>query len=348
MADPKSLTGLSAIAAQSENAALIDAVRAGGMPMPVPMLDPHTGKLVMLLTLPKGEGRVVADVEGILAQYRDTPLRRTGTARLADLASLIAHANRFKDAGSALYADPSKPDLTVILDYHEPARVALTPESETNARGPATRQAAEPRGEKQGSPRFGNHRGVYAFPMSREWKAWTAQNNQPMGQADFAAFLEDRIQDVIDPPAPDTGGAHKPSEADLKILDIARQVQGRFCGQAGLMTLSRGLTVKANSHVENATNLSSGEGVITFQETHLDTSGNKLTVPNLFLIAIPVFDLGPLYRIAVRLRYRVGGGAVKWFYELWHHEQARDDHFREQCQAAAAATGLPLFYGAPE
>lgn len=347
MADPRTPTALLA-ATNSENAALIDAVRAGGLPMPVPMLDPHTGKLVMLLTLPRGDGRVVENVENILHQYRDAPLRRTGTAKLADLDSLIAHANRFKDAGSALYADPSKPDLTVILNYHEPTRVAHIPVVDGTKPGPATRQAAEPRGEKEGSPRWGNHRGVYGFPLSREWKAWTAQNATAMGQADFAAFLEDRIQDVIDPPAPDTGGTHKPSQADLDLLEIAAKVQGKFCGADRLMTLSRGLTVKVNAHVEAATSLSSGEGVITFQENHLDTSGNKLTVPSLFLIAIPVFERGPLYRIAVRLRYRVGGGAVKWFYELWHHEESKDHHYREQCQAAAQATGLPLFYGVPE
>ena len=67
-----------------------------------------------------------------------------------------------------------------------------------------------------------------------------------------------------------------------------------------------------------------------------------------FLLAIPVFRGGDLYQIAVRLRYRVQGGAVSWSFELHGADRSFDHAFREACEDARARTELPLFYGQPE
>lgn len=262
----------------------------------------------------------IQSVKKFVDEYAATPDRKKGVARLGDLNSFIEHANRFKDAGSALFArrDKAEPSLTVVLNYHE-------------AGG--------------GAARFGDHRGVYAFPLSDEWKAWTKVDNEKMGQADFAAFLEDRIVDVLPPPEMDAAKEGVHGDA---ILELAKLVGGSFAGPEKLIALGRGMAVNAEARVKGAVNLSSGETTIQYEEVHADGAGEPLKVPSLFLIGIPVFANGVAYRIGIRLRYRVAGGRVAWFYSLYRPERSFDDAFLEACATAAAATGLPLFYGAPE
>src|SRR5688500_379560 len=99
------------------------------------------GEKVSVLLLPNEQGGVKAlSVRDFLAEYRDAPERKAGTARLFELASFVAWVNRFKDADSVLFASPdsANPMLSAVIDYHR----------------------------KTGHPRFGEHRAVYAFPLS--------------------------------------------------------------------------------------------------------------------------------------------------------------------------------------
>ncbi len=73
-----------------------------------------------MITVP--DGRRVEDLTINIrnaAEYLN-PTRRKGTARMADLQSLIGWANRFKGETSALFAlpDMAAPTLTCIADYH--------------------------------------------------------------------------------------------------------------------------------------------------------------------------------------------------------------------------------------
>ncbi len=214
--------------------------------------------------------------------------------------------------------DMERPSLQGVLDYH--------------------RQGAE------GKPRFGKHRAVYNFPLSNEWRAWKDKNCTAMSQQEFAEFLEDRITDVIAPP--DMVGA--PLDRDDPMVHLASMLGGAFASPTKLMELSRGLSVRANEQVRQATNLSSGEVSLQFTSEHQDEAGQPLKVPNLFLIAIPVFLSGALYRVAVRLRYRLRAGAISWFYELHRTDLVFDHAFTEACNKARAVTDLPLFVGSPE
>lgn len=65
-------------------------------------------------------------------------------------------------------------------------------------------------------------------------------------------------------------------------------------------------------------------------------------------IAIPVFQNGDMYRVLVRLRYRLKEGAVSWFYQLHRTDQIFDDAFKTAALTAQSMTALPLFYGTPE
>jgi uncharacterized protein YfdQ (DUF2303 family) len=295
-----------------------------------------------VIVLPSG--LKVHSLKKYFDEYRTAPERREGTAQLVELASLIDHVNRFKDEDSALFAAPSPtaPTLTAVLDYHRQngldvggAPSIIAPSGGVLGQAMTTRLPSK---TVAGAPRFGKHRARYAFPLSDEWTAWLAQNGKVMPQAEFAAFLEDRIIDVASPEA---------------AFDTARRFAdamgiSSFATPAKLRELARGLTIHIDDRTTNRIDVATGETTMHFEETHNDAVGAPLQVPRAFIIQIPVFRAGVAYQFPVRLKYRAGGGKVQWFYEVHDARKALDDAFREACEQASASTELPLFYGSPE
>lgn len=268
---------------------------------------------------------------GIIAdKLRTQPKRREGTHTAHTLDAFTALTNRFKSANSVIFANQDASTLTAILDFH-------------------------PQGEDNADARFAKHRVSYGLPFSKEWKAWQEFDGKPLDQVQFAAFIEDRIADVTMPGPKLLGAIVNPADAggdfgvrtpqeDLAYL--AMTLGGRFATPAELVTLSRGLTIRESLNFKTQENLSTGETTIQFESTHQDGSGAPLQVPNLFLIAIPVYYAGDVYAIAVRLRYRRSGQGLKWFYQMYRVDQGLEHAFTEAATKAAEATALPLYRGA--
>src|SRR5688500_13756256 len=152
---------------ESDAEAVIDAVTGLAAAETISLHDNDGAGFILVVPRDKQ----VFDTKQWLDARRLTPERRKGTASFTKLESFIEHVKRFsRSDGSAVFAvdDPRAPKLVAVLNYH--------------------RTGAD------GEPQFGDHRGVYAFPVSDEWKAWHAIANAPdlIGQADFCAFLEER------------------------------------------------------------------------------------------------------------------------------------------------------------
>ncbi len=282
----------------------------------VELAEPNSGVKSLFVVSSDGAKPIPASA---FDEYRANPLARLGTAHMLSLDSLIDHANRFKDGDSVLFAndDRNRPSLTAVLDYH--------------------------RAGADADPRFGRHRSTFAFPLSDEWQAWMEKNGQSLSMAEFAEFLEDRVIDVL----------HLIPEEDELSEDLQKFINAGggdalIATPQRLVELSRGLQVHESSAVREAIKLSSGEAQIMFQSEHTDGAGEPLRVPSLFLIAIPVFRNGPLYRLAARLRYRKTPGGIVFWYDLWRHDRTFDHAFREACERAQVETDLPLLFGLPE
>ena len=272
-------------------------------------LEDPEGMTVPAMLLPQGIR--VESVKKLFDEYRTAPERRRGTATFEDLDSFIAHVQRFKDADSLLFARREPPSLTSVLNYH--------------------------RAKPDGDPRFGDHRGLYQFPFSDEWQAWTEKNGEQMSQQDFAEFVEERIPDILDPSTPST-----------MAKDLAEAAELTYASPSRMLALSRGITVRQGVRVKNVTSLQSGEMAVHYETQNSDETGAPLAIPNAFLVGIPVFRNGARYVIAVRLRYRVGAGSMLWFYDLYQHDKVFDDAFGGACERAETETELPLYFGSPE
>lgn len=275
-------------------------------------LDASTLGVAPFAVIP--EGKTIESLREILDEYLITPRRRIGTANVRDVDSFIALVDRFKGENSAIFADPTRtsPHLVAVFDYH-------------------------PKGDDATKADWLKHRAIYAPPLSDEWKAWSGKNGATMSQADFAAFIDERVGDLI-----------VPALDDPKLKTYADLVEGTWASPSQMVQLSRSLQVNVESVVKNAQTLNSGELSIIYDEVHKDGAGEPLRVPTLFTIAIPAFYVGDLYRIAARLRYRVSGGKISWSYQLVRPDLVFDDAFNGIVEKAGSETGLLVLIGTPE
>jgi uncharacterized protein YfdQ (DUF2303 family) len=129
--------------------------------------------------------RKTADAERLA--MADGPDRRKGTAHHQTLDSLIAHARRFMDENSAVWAsaEGQEASLTVVFNYHETGSA--------------------------GDPRWGDHRGVYECPLSKAWEAWGAGEPLHLTQDALAAFLEAHDYELAQGTLPNGEKSHPPS-----------------------------------------------------------------------------------------------------------------------------------------
>lgn len=264
---------------------------------------------VPVLFRPGEEGGSAESVKHLIEAYRLMPDRRKGTAAVTTLASFIDLVNRHKDDGSAIFAK---------TDWPRPALTAVIDYHDLE-RG----------------PRHGEHRVHYAFPVTPEFQAWIDQVGKPMSQTDFAAFLEDHAAELASP-------------EDGERSEFERLFKAKFASPNELIDLARTLEICVGQSFKQAVKLQSGEAELVFREEHTNGAGEKVTVPGIFMIALPAFVDGERVRIPARLRYRAAGGSVTWFYDLYRWQDALRLRVAEDLVTAGNQTGLPTYEGAPE
>lgn len=306
----------------SEAEAIIAFAKARCEPQVLKLEDPCGDIGEHMPVLLGSDGRA-SSLKGLIDEWRARPVRRKGCATATTLASFVELVNRDRGDNSVIFADDgADPSLTAVLNYH--------------GAGGADEEAS-----------FLDDRVRYAFPLSEEWKAWTAKDGEPMGQGAFAEFLEDNLLDIGEP-----GSAGAITEAFCRSLGVT------LAGPQKLLGLSRGLSIRVEQKVAQIVNLQTGEGRLTFEETHREEFGGALTVPAAFHIRIPVFRGGAIYSIPVRLRYRASAGKITWFYEIHRAELFLQDAVNDalvvvrraeehEVPGEAPGCGLPVYLGSP-
>lgn len=314
---------------QSNTAALADFLeKHNRAPSVLPITDERDGTKADLVLVPDAGGgwRLVepATVENAIHLNREKPLRRRGKVEIQTLESMMEYLAKYSATNSTLYADMNGPRLTCILN--------------DNPSGPDDDQTG-----------WGDHRAEYDFPLSDEWRAWMdAAQVGHLAQIDFANFIEDRILEVMEPPAFLKGPEpDQISEPDARLRAAVATLGGRVATPAQLLELSKGLQVNEGVTVKGFNNLDTGERQIQFDTEHAtsDAKGKPVRVPNMFIIAIPVFEGGDLFRVPVRLRYRLNQGRIFWHIFPIGADKVFKTAFTEGCKEVAEDCDLPLFYG---
>lgn len=255
------------------------------------------------------EAQAFRSLKALIEEHREAPPRRRGTARADTLASFIALTNRHKDGQSALFGRTSwpEPKLTAVLDYDCAGAQA----------------------------RFGDHRIVYAFPLTDEFKVWVKLNGEAMKQDEFAFFLEEHAAELAAP-------------TDGERSEYERLFGETMATPSEVLALSRHLEVFVNAKAKQGIRLQSGERQVEFSEEHVNSKGEAIVIPGVFMVSVPAFVDGEAVRIPARLRYRIKGGDIAWFYQLYRWESFLREQVGYDLKTAASETGLPAFEGAPE
>lgn len=162
-----------------------------------------------------------------------------------------------------------------------------------------------------------DHRAVYKAELSREFTTWMQFNKKPMEQEDFAIFLEDNIADVVEP-------------SGEQLLQIA-------------LTLQAKTEVNFSSHKR----LDNGQIQFAYSETVDARAGTgMIEIPREFTIGLRLFKNGDGYKVRARLKYRLGGGKLKFWYELDRAENAIEDAFQAYVNHARE-NGFTVLIGKP-
>lgn len=261
------------------------------------------------IVIDRRDGKSITGLKSIIDQYRVEPGEVNGTAQTTTLQSFIDLVNRHKNDGSAVFGKTAWP---------EPALTAVI----------------DYHGEKS-SARWGHHRIRYAFPITDEFKVWIDKNGKPMDQGAFAAFLEDHAAEL--------SAAYPPEIAEYETL-----FKEKFATPIDLIALSRNLEVFVNAKVKQGVRMQTGERVVEFVEEHMNGKGEKVEIPGIFMVSVPAFVDGDAVRIPARLRYRIVGGEIQWFYQLYRWQFWLRGQVKDDLDTVKQKTELPTFEGSPE
>jgi len=216
--------------------AIIDTAVASADPS---ILNP--GDIVSVVVPSEGR-QVTLDLD----QYSLTPRRKRGKVRLFTAESLADYVNVQKLDGTALYADVDNVTIVGVINGHNSEATDMN------------------------APGWGDHRTTFQARLTPEWLAWSAMDGKMVKQAQFAEFLEDRVDDIVSPPAAD-------------LLELAK-------------------TFEATSRADfkSSVRLDSGQRQLTYVETIDAKAGQtgQLLVPEMIELGITPFEGADTYRLA--------------------------------------------------
>ncbi len=294
---------------------LVDVAQAIKENLEPRIIDASRGDVSKSAVLVAPAGFQLHSLKKFVDENRLVPERRSGTARLDRINSLIDHVNRFKNDASALFARASidansiKAHIKAIFDYH-------------------------PKGDDVTKADNGKHQALYEFPIAKDFAFWMKNNAKLMGQEEFALFLEERVVEMVSPD----------DEDKAQVSGLAP----KFAEPVDILGLSRDLELYSKETVTQAIKLSSGEKSVKFTTQHVDADGKPIEIPDFFVVCLPLFEGGELHRILVRLRYRKNGERLQWAYDLYRIDRTLEEAFDSACGQVVEATGLPIFHGADE
>ena len=171
----------------------------------------------------------------------------------------------------AIFADRQKLSFTAILDYHQP-----------------------------GVPSWCRHTVSVAYQHSHQFTRWKAADNKKMDQEAFAMFLDENVNDIINP----TG--------------------------AEVVTFASKLEVTRTEKFKSHCNLSNGEVAFTFTN---DSSGDStVKFPTEMTISLPIWINGDRIALKAKLFYRVIEGKLTFWFKLMMLEETIDHLFVEDTE----------------
>lgn len=170
-----------------------------------------------------------------------------------------------------------------------------------------------------GMPGWRDHRATFTAQYTPEFKKWIEHNSKQMGQQEFAEFIEDNFADLA-------GGDAQ------TLLAVATTIQA-----------TNGI------NFSSARRLQDGQTQLVYNEVIDAKAGQDgtLKIPQTFSLGLRIFKNGGGYKLIARLKYRIAGGSVKFWYELERPERAVEDAFAGYVATVREKSGYTVLIGKP-
>lgn len=248
-------------------------------------------------TINVGDGRVYAQVPtGMkLVDVTDPDVISDHPAtnvKVDDPESLSTYINRFSTVSTVIFADVDKLTVQGIIDYHSASELSSNIRS---ANG------------------YARHNASLVLRKSEEFKRWNEAEGRLMGQAEFAAFLEENIIDVTDP-------------EPTVLLEIARDLEA----------------IK-DVNFKSSVSLESGDRKFRYEdETKIK---GEIAVPKVFALTFPLFVGDEPVTVEALLRYRITPDGLMLGFQWKRVQYMILERFSEIAAKVSADTDVPLMYG---
>ncbi len=170
----------------------------------------------------------------------------------------------------------------------------------------------------ENAARWCAHRLDLTLRHSVEWTRWSSNNKQHKDQTDFAMFLEDNGPDIVDPSA-------------AAMLEVARDLSATNDVQFG-----------------SAVRLQNGQVQLNYTENIKGTYGkDRLEIPEMFKILIPVYVGSAPVQLTARLRYRITSGKLTFWYDLLRADTVERTAFLAAHAEIGKTLAITIINGSP-
>lgn len=301
------------------------------------------------------------------------PRRVAQRVRLVDVGSVIAYLKRFKvDDASSVFLDPGvkadeeagvkgrSPTLRAVIDYHAgPDKPALGrhvvdydfPFSDE------LKAWLDVDGVAMSQSDVVEHLLDRENDIANPPASWLCVEKAAIDEITNALNLIDDLAprdengSYLIPKEVDSDPTARVDEADERWaprLAIQKLAEIRFAGINTMKRLAGGLELTSSSRAKSTYDHKTGARTIEFEdERDAKINGNKVTLPDFFLLSIPLFQGDPPSLLPVRPVVRFGGGSLKWGFILAHIDRVIARRVRRVGDEIAETTGVPVYFGAP-
>ena len=164
---------------------------------------------------------------------------------------------------------------------------------------------------------FNDHRAEFKAEFTPEFAKWQKHSSVQMTQTEFAEFIEDNFADITEPAA-------------QTLLEMASTIQA-----------------KTDINFSSAKRLQNGQVQLQYTEVIDARAGanGALEIPKEFSLGVRIFKNGDGYKLKARLKYRLHGGAIKFWYELDRPERAIEEAFDGYVVTLREQSGYQVLLG---
>lgn len=166
-----------------------------------------------------------------------------------------------------------------------------------------------------------DHRAQFTPEKSVEWTRWTSKNKVVMSQIEFAEFIESNLADIASAEGFPTGTA--------------------------MLQMATGLEITQDSKIKSAIRLQSGGVRMEYVQDDNAETASSMEVFSKFALGLPVFRGADAYQLEARLKYRLNGGKLTFWFELVRHDKVLEAAAKTLTASIHEKTGFPMYHGNP-